>query len=163
MESPNSPTLVSRIRTHRLASTFTLLGTLTIGILAGSVLTRDVGAKESAQHLDTSDARPLVVPNPVTLSNGFSQIVKQVGPAVVNINTEELRQAARPPASTEDAALQRGPPVATTDRLKVVTTISSLRETCRTSSTASSAAKNPGGDDSDGRRQPRPRRTSARR
>jgi serine protease Do len=26
----------------------------------------------------------------VTLSNGFSQIVKQVGPAVVNINTEEL-------------------------------------------------------------------------
>ena len=97
MESPNTPTLLTRIRTHRLASTFTLLATLSVGVLAGSVLTRDVGAKEQ-QHLDTSDARPLVIPNPAVLSNGFSQIVKQVGPAVVNINTEEIakRPAANP-------------------------------------------------------------------
>src|SRR6202044_936805 len=40
--------------------------------------------------VDSTDARPLVIPSPVVLSNGFSQIVKQVGPAVVNINTEEL-------------------------------------------------------------------------
>ncbi len=80
---------LQRFRNHRFASTFTLLSTLTVGVLAGSVLTRDVGAKEQ-QHLDTSDARPLAVPNPVTLSNGFSQIVKNVGPAVVNINTEEI-------------------------------------------------------------------------
>jgi serine protease Do len=87
--TPQAPTLVDRIRDHRLASTFTLLATLTIGILAGSVLTHDVGAKEQ-QKVDTSDARPIVIPNPVTLSNGFSQIVKQVGPAVVNINTETI-------------------------------------------------------------------------
>ena len=96
MESPTSPSIFTRIRTHRFASTFTLLTTLTVGVLAGSVLTRDVGAKESAQHLDTSDARPLVIPNPTVLSNGFSQIVKQVGPAVVNINTEEIAKKPAP-------------------------------------------------------------------
>ena len=100
METPNrtpsSPTFAERIRNHRLASTFTLLGTLTLGVLAGSVLTHDVGAKEQAR-LDTSDARPIVIPNPVTLSNGFSQIVKQVGPAVVNINTETIPVKAAAP------------------------------------------------------------------
>ncbi len=89
MESPTARSLAERFRTHRLASTFTLLTTLTVGVLAGSILTHDVGAKEQ-QRVDTSDARPLVIPNPVTLSNGFSQIVKQVGPAVVNINTETI-------------------------------------------------------------------------
>lgn len=91
MESTRTP--LSRFRNHRLASTFTLLTTLTVGVLAGSVMTHGVGAKEQ-QHLDTSDARPLVIPNPTTLSNGFSQIVKQVGPAVVNINTETLAKKA---------------------------------------------------------------------
>ena len=45
---------------------------------------------KEAQRADSSDARPIVVPSPAALSNGFSQIVKQVGPAVVNINTESL-------------------------------------------------------------------------
>jgi serine protease Do len=84
-----SPSLLDRMRAHRLTTTFTLLATLSIGILVGSVLTRNVSGKEQAA-VDTSDARPIVIPSPVTLSNGFSQIVKQVGPAVVNINTEEL-------------------------------------------------------------------------
>jgi len=93
MESPNTPSLFDRIKNHRLASAFTLLTTLTVGILAGSVLTHDVGAAEQ-QHVDTSDARPLVIPNPVVLSNGFSQIAKQVGPAVVEINTESIPKKA---------------------------------------------------------------------
>ncbi len=83
------PTLLERIRSRRLTTTFTLLATLSVGILAGSVLTRNVSGKEQVA-VNSSDARPLVVPSPVALSNGFSQIVKQVGPAVVNINTEEL-------------------------------------------------------------------------
>ena len=94
--TPHSSTFAERIRKHRLASTFTLLSTLTIGVLAGSVLTHDVGAKEQAR-MDTSDARPIVIPSPVTLSNGFSQIVKQVGPAVVNINTETIPVKAATP------------------------------------------------------------------
>ncbi len=77
------------MRTHRLTTTFTLLATLSIGILVGSVLTQNVSGKEQAK-VDTSDARPIVIPSPVALSNGFSQIVKEVSPAVVNINTEEI-------------------------------------------------------------------------
>lgn len=92
-------------RHHRLTTTFTLLATLTAGILAGSVMTRDVSGKE-LQKVDSTDARPITIPNPVTLSNGFSQIVKNVGPAVVNINTESLpKQTKRRPRN----GLQRGP------------------------------------------------------
>jgi len=89
-DSQNStrPTLLDRIRSRKLTTTFTILATLSVGILIGSVLTSNVSGKE--QQVDSSDARPLVVPSPVQLSNGFSQIVKQVSPAVVNINTEEL-------------------------------------------------------------------------
>jgi serine protease Do len=91
MDTPTNtpPTLLERIRSRRLTTTFTLLATLSVGILAGSVLTRNVSGKEQA-GVNSSDARPLIIPSPVALSNGFSQIVKEVGPAVVNINTEEL-------------------------------------------------------------------------
>jgi serine protease Do len=88
------PDLLARLRSHRLTTTFVLLATLSVGILAGSVLTRGVSGKE--QQVDSSDARPLSIPNPVTLSNGFSQIAKQVGPAVVNINTEETAKPVVP-------------------------------------------------------------------
>ncbi len=88
--SPTSPRLLDRIRTHRLTTTFALLSTLSVGILAGSVLTHGVSGKEQAGGADSSSARPLVIPAPVNLSNGFSQIAKQVGPAVVNINVESM-------------------------------------------------------------------------
>ena len=75
------------------ASTFTALGAMSALILAGSLLTSKVSGKEG-QRVDSSDAHPLVIPSPVTLSNGFSTIVKQVGPAVVNINTESTPKQA---------------------------------------------------------------------
>src|SRR5580698_1251486 len=95
MDTPNNtpPTLLERIRNRRLTTTFMLLTTLSVGILVGSILARNVSGKEQAS-VDSSDAKPLVIPSPVALSNGFSQIVKQVGPAVVNINTEELPKPA---------------------------------------------------------------------
>lgn len=84
----------TRIRSNRLTTTFTLLATLTVGVLAGSVLTSSVSGKE--QKVDSTDARPIVIPSPTVLSNGFSEIVKRVGPAVVNINTESIpKQAVR--------------------------------------------------------------------
>jgi serine protease Do len=52
------------------------------------MLTGSVSAKQ--MKIDSSDARPIIIPNPVTLSNGFAAIVKEVGPAVVNINTESV-------------------------------------------------------------------------
>src|ERR1700744_1031869 len=85
MKSP-----LERLRTSRLASTFTILGTLSAGILIGSVAVHGVRGNET--QTDSSDAKPLTIPNPVTLSTTFTQIAKDVGPAVVNINTETLPQ-----------------------------------------------------------------------
>src|ERR1700743_508383 len=98
--------LWANLRSGRLTATFTILAALSVGILAGSVLTSSVSGKEQ-QRIDSSDAKPLVIPSPATLSNGFSAIVKQVGPAVVNINTESLpKQSASRPGRR---GLQRGP------------------------------------------------------
>src|SRR5215472_19148563 len=110
MDTPqNQPTFVDRIRSRRLTTTFALLATLSAGILVGSVITHGVSGKEQA--VNTSDAKPLVIPAATTLSNGFSQIAKQVGPAVVNINTESLpkqsttkgrrRSGQRPPSGDD--------------------------------------------------------------
>jgi len=88
--SSNVFTRLSRnLRNGRLSTTFGMLAVLSVGILAGSVLTGRVSGMEQ-QHVDSSDARPLAIPSPVILSNQFSTIVKQVGPAVVNIDTESL-------------------------------------------------------------------------
>jgi serine protease Do len=106
MQSSNDSgrSLWNKLRGGRLASTFTLLGVLTVGIVAGSMLTGNVSAKQ--QKVDSSDARPLVIPNPVTLSNGFAGIVKMDGPAVVNINTESLPKA---PAAKRNRRGQQDP------------------------------------------------------
>jgi serine protease Do len=103
-QSPKS--FSSQIRDHRLTTTFVLLATLSVGIVAGSLLTRSVSGKE--QTVDSSDARPLVIPQPKDLSNGFAKIAKEVGPAVVNINTESLpKQSATP--RTQRRGAQRSP------------------------------------------------------
>jgi serine protease Do len=80
--------LLDRLRTGRLAPTFVILGTLSAGILIGSIAVH--GVKGNETQTDSSDATPLKIPNPVTLSTTFTQIAKEVGPAVVNINTETL-------------------------------------------------------------------------
>ncbi|HZL27303.1 MAG TPA: trypsin-like peptidase domain-containing protein [Acidobacteriaceae bacterium] len=98
--------LWDKLRNGRLTTTFAVLAALSVGILAGAVLTGNVSGKEQ-QHIDSSDARPLTIPNPVTLSNGFSKIAKEVGPAVVNINTESLPKQSALPRGRR--GLQRGP------------------------------------------------------
>ena len=80
--------LFERLRLGRLATTFTILATLSAGILIGSVAAHGVRGQEN--KVDSSDASPLRIPNAKVLSNTFSQIAKEVGPAVVNINTETL-------------------------------------------------------------------------
>jgi len=82
--------LLERLRVSRLASIFTILGTLSAGILIGSVAVHGVRGNET--QTDSSDATPLKIPNPVSLSTTFTQIAKDVGPAVVNINTETIPQ-----------------------------------------------------------------------
>src|ERR1700743_620310 len=88
--------LLERLRSRRLASTFTILATLSAGILICSVVAHGVKGRES--KVDSSDATPLKVPSPRDLSTDFTRIAKEVGPAVVNINTVTLpkeRHAAR--------------------------------------------------------------------
>ncbi len=84
---------IDNFRMRRLALTFAILATLSAGILIGSVLAHGVNGKEA--RVDSSDARPLQVPNPVNLSTTFTQIAKEVGPAVVNINTISIPKAGR--------------------------------------------------------------------
>ena len=80
--------LVERLNLRRLAPTFAILATLSAGILIGSVSAHGVHGSEG--QVNSSDATPLTIPNPVDLSNQFSKIAKEVGPAVVNISTETL-------------------------------------------------------------------------
>jgi serine protease Do len=73
-----------RLRANRLAYTLTILATLAVGILIGTIISYGV----KGQDKKASDATPLTVPSPQQLSNQFSQIAKQMEPSVVNINTE---------------------------------------------------------------------------
>ena len=77
-----------RFSYNRLASSFTILATLSAAIVVGSVVAHSVRGQEST--INSSDATPLKVPAPRDLSTDFSKIAKEVGPAVVNINTEIL-------------------------------------------------------------------------
>jgi len=96
--------LLGRLRNRRLVSTFTLLATLSAGILIGSFVTHGVRGQESSK-VDTSDATPLKVPQARQLSTDFTRIAKEVGPAVVNINTitlpKERQQGRRNPRSRQ--------------------------------------------------------------
>ena len=83
----DSRTMWMRMKAHRWAYTLSILVTLSLGILIGTVVSFGVKGKE-AQNNKSSDATPLSVPSPQQMSNAFSQIAKQMEPSVVNINTE---------------------------------------------------------------------------
>ncbi|MGB8260566.1 MAG: Do family serine endopeptidase [Terracidiphilus sp.] len=83
----------ARLRTRRLASVFVLLATLSAAIVAGSFAAHGVRGQEKQNS--SADATPLKVVNSTVPPNDFVRIAKQVGPAVVNINTQTLpKQAA---------------------------------------------------------------------
>jgi len=60
-----------------------IIATLTIGVVIGTIVSGGVKATGEQQKAAT-----LVIPDPVSLSNAFSQIAANLDPAVVNINTE---------------------------------------------------------------------------
>ncbi len=66
-----------------------IVATLSIGVVIGTIVSG--GAKAGEQK-----AAPLIIPDPVSLSNAFSQIAEQLNPAVVNITTEATEQPRRP-------------------------------------------------------------------
>ena len=104
----STQTFSDRLHAHRLAASFLLLGTLSAGVVAGSALTGTVhGAGQ--QKVDTSDAKPLTVPPISSQPNQFTQIAKQVGPAVVNINTESLPKQTTAPKTRRGTPRRQGP------------------------------------------------------
>jgi serine protease Do len=74
-----------RMKAHGWAYMLSILATLALGILIGSVISYGVKGKEGQKG---GDATPLTLPSPSQMSNAFSQIAKQLEPTVVNINTE---------------------------------------------------------------------------
>jgi serine protease Do len=75
------------MRTQKLLSFTLVVFTLAIGIVIGTLINVNTGAKAAGDNSAAPGATPLVIPNPVELSNTFSQIAKQVEPSVVNIST----------------------------------------------------------------------------
>lgn len=73
----------TRLKANRTAYTLSILLTLTVGILIGTLISFGVKGKEKQDS-----ATPLTLPAPQQLSNAFTQIAKQIEPSVVNINTE---------------------------------------------------------------------------
>src|SRR5437763_8844330 len=81
-----------RFKAKRWAYTLTILATLTVGILVGTIVSSGVKGKEGQS---TSDATQLTIPAPQQHSNEFSKISKQIEPSVVNINTESTIKTPR--------------------------------------------------------------------
>jgi len=82
----NARSFWARLTARRPAYALTILITLAVGILIGTVVSYGVRGQESKNS--SADATPLQVPSPRQMSNAFATIAKQLEPSVVNINTE---------------------------------------------------------------------------
>src|SRR4051795_1572700 len=85
--------VLQKLRTQKLLSFTLVVFTLAIGIVIGTLINVNTGVKAAKDSPAAPGATPLVIPNPVELSNSFSQLAKQVEPSVVNISTEYLPKA----------------------------------------------------------------------
>jgi serine protease Do len=63
-----------------------IVATLTIGVVIGTIVSGGVKAGEQK-------AQALIIPDPVSLSNAFSQISSSLAPAVVNITAEATQES----------------------------------------------------------------------
>lgn len=77
-----------KLRRQKLLSFTLTIFTLSIGIVIGTLITGGVRAAKDDKV--APGATPLVIPDPVQLSNAFTQIAKTVEPSVVNISTTYL-------------------------------------------------------------------------
>src|SRR3974390_677619 len=82
---------IEKFRGQKLLSFTLILFTLSIGIVIGTVI--NSGVKAAKESTVAPGATPLAIPNPVELSNTFTQIAKMVEPSVVNISTTYLPKA----------------------------------------------------------------------
>ncbi len=85
---PQMNSFFARLRKRPLVSTFAVLAVMTAAILVGSYTAHGVHGQESKNS--SADATPLKIPTTTVAPNAFAQIAREVGPAVVNINTRTL-------------------------------------------------------------------------
>jgi serine protease Do len=83
--NPQFAAWVARAKAQRVLSTLVILITLFVGILIGTVLSRN--SVRGSSH-PAADAALLPMQSPQQLSSTFGQVAKQVERSVVNINTE---------------------------------------------------------------------------
>ncbi len=89
----DSGAMWTRMKAHRWTYSLSILVTLSVGILIGTVISSEVKGKEGQGK---GDATPLSMPSSSSAGNGFSQqlsnafaqVAKQLEPSVVNINTD---------------------------------------------------------------------------
>jgi serine protease Do len=82
---------LNKMRRQKLLSFSLVLFTLSIGVIVGTLVS--TGVKAAKDQAVAPGATPLVIPNPVQLSNAFSQLAKQLEPSVVNISSEYVQKA----------------------------------------------------------------------
>ena len=78
----------SQLAQRKLLSLTLLLFTLAIGIVIGTLVSRDVSA--AREGAAAPDAKPLVIPAAEPLENEFTRIARQARPVVVHIRVEIL-------------------------------------------------------------------------
>ncbi len=98
--------LVERLQHSGLLPIALIFGTLTAGILIGTIISGSVDAAPEAKE-PVSDATPLEVPAAEPVANQFSELAQQVRPSVVSIyipasRTEEEDEGSGPFNSPED-------------------------------------------------------------
>jgi len=80
----------NKMRKQKFLSVSLMLFTLSIGIVIGTLVS--TGVKAAKDQAVAPGATPLTIPNPVQLSNAFSQLAKQLEPSVVNISSTYVQK-----------------------------------------------------------------------
>jgi len=91
--------LFNKLRAQKALSFTLILFTLSVGIVIGTLVSSGVKAAKGEGASAAPGATPLTIPNPVELSNTFTQIAKQVGASVVNISTTYMPKVTARPRS----------------------------------------------------------------
>ncbi|HKS81489.1 MAG TPA: Do family serine endopeptidase [Candidatus Acidoferrales bacterium] len=97
--------LINWAKRRKFFASLLVIATLGVGMLLGMV----VSGRAPATHAQAPNgATLLAIPDPVTLSNGFSAISKKLEPAVVNISTTQVIE--QPKDKTNPHHMQKGDP-----------------------------------------------------
>jgi serine protease Do len=93
-------------RRKKILASVSVVLTLAVGILIGSVVSGRVSAMKTLSTFAGASAKPLTLPDPIPAASSFSSIVTRVEPAVVNIATTQVLE--RKPSTRKRRAPQQG-------------------------------------------------------